>query len=82
MNVTDDSEQEINSGDTVASGSNVNISVVPVAGKVPTAKINGSTEIALTENDGTYTGSFVMPTKGTALEINSDPSDNWFDTGD
>ena len=82
MTVTDANGQELNTGDTVASGSTVNISVVPVEGKVPTAKYNGSNTIALTENNGTYTGSFVMPTKGTALEINSDPSDNWFDTGD
>ena len=78
--VTDDSEQELPNDSTVASGSNVNISVVPVEGKVPTAKINGSTNIALTENDGVYTGSFVMPTKGTVLEINSEPSD--IDFGD
>ena len=72
--VTDDSEQEINSNDNVASGSNVNISVVPAEGKEPLAKVNGI-RIALTENDGTYTGSFVMPTKGTVLEINSEPSE-------
>ena len=78
--VTDDSEQELPNDSSVASGSNVNISVVPAAGKVPTAKINGSTNITLTENDGTYTGSFVMPTKGTVLEINSEPSDiDWGD---
>ena len=70
--VTDDSEQELPNDSSVASGSNVNISVVPAAGKVPTAKINGSTNITLTENDGTYTGSFQMPTKGTVLEINSE----------
>ena len=79
--VTDDSEQEINSNDNVASGSNVNISVVPAAGKVPTAKVNGN-RITLTENDGTYTGSFVMPTKGTVLEVNSEPSDLDFGDGD
>ena len=73
--VTDDSEQELANDSSVASGSNVNISVVPAEGKVPTAKINGSTNIALTENDGVYTGSFVMPTKGTVLEINSEPSE-------
>lgn len=78
--VTDDSEQEINSNDNVASGSNVNISVVPAAGKVPTVTVNGS-NIELTENDGVYTGSFQMPTRGTVVEINSEPSD-WFDTGD
>ena len=73
--VTDDSEQEINSNDQVHSGSNVNISVVPVEGKEPIAKVNGN-RITLTENDGTYTGSFQMPTKGTVLEINSEP-DEW-----
>ena len=72
--VTDDSEQEINSNDNVPSGSNVNISVVPAEGKEPLAKVNGI-RIALTENDGTYTGSFVMPTKGTVLEVNSEPSE-------
>lgn len=72
--VTDDSEQEINNNDNVASGSNVNINVVPAEGKEPLAKVNGI-RIALTENDGTYTGSFVMPTKGTVLEINSEPSE-------
>ena len=73
--VTDDSEQEINSNDQVHSGSNVNVSVVPVEGKEPIAKVNGN-RITLTENDGTYSGSFQMPTKGTVLEINSEP-DEW-----
>ena len=77
--VTDDSEQEFANDSSVASGSNVNICVVPAEGKVPTAKVNGNS-ITLTENDGTYTGSFVMPTKGTVLEINSEPSDiDWGD---
>ena len=74
MSVTDDSEQEINSNDNVHSGSNVNISVVSGNGLEPTAKINGS-NIALTENDGTYTGSFQMPTKGSVLEIDSEPDE-------
>ena len=73
--VTDDSEQEINSNDNVHSGSNVNVSVVPVEGKEPIAKVNGN-RITLTENGGTYNGSFQMPTKGTVLEINSEP-DEW-----
>ena len=79
--VSDDSEQELPNDSRVASGSSVNISVVPAAGKVPTAKINGTTDIALTENDGVYTGSFVMPTKATTLEVNSEPT-VMFDTGD
>ena len=57
----------------------MNISVVPAEGKVPTAKVNGNS-ITLTENNGTYTGSFVMPTKGTVVEIDSEPSD--IDFGD
>jgi len=73
--VTDDSEQEINSNDNVHSGSNVNVSVVPFEGKEPIAKVNGN-RITLTDNDGVYTGSFQMPTKGTVLEINSEP-DEW-----
>jgi hypothetical protein len=73
--VTDDSEQEINSNDNVHSGSNVNVSVVPVEGKEPIAKVNGN-RITLTENDGTYSGSFQMPTKGTVLEILTEP-DEW-----
>ncbi len=74
MHVTNDSEQEINNNDNVPSGSNVNIGVVPAGDKEPLAKVNGI-RIVLTENDGTYTGSFVMPTKGTVLEINSEPSE-------
>ena len=70
--VKDDNELVINSNDNVASGSTVHISVVPVAGKVPVARINSNTVI-LTENNGTYIGSFQMPTRGTILEIYSDP---------
>lgn len=73
--VTDDSEQEINSNDNVHSGTTVNVSVVPAEGKVPIAKVNGN-RITLTENDGTYTGSFQMPIKGTVLEILTEP-DEW-----
>ena len=75
--VTDDSEQEINSNDNVHSGSNVNISVTSANNREPIVKVNGN-HIILTENDGTYTGSFQMPTKGTVLEINSEP-DEWDD---
>jgi predicted histone-like DNA-binding protein len=78
-NVTDANGQELANDSSVASGTNVNISVVPAEGKVPTAKVNGNS-ITLTENNGTYTGSFVMPTKGTVVEVNSEPSDiDWGD---
>ena len=73
--VTDDSEQEINSNDNVHSGSNVNVSVVSGNGMEPIVKVNG-VRITLTENDGTYTGSFQMPIKGTVLEILTEP-DEW-----
>ena len=68
--VTDDSEQAINSGDNVASGSNVNIEVVPAEGQVPNALLNGN-DLTLTENDGTYIGSFQMPAQASTLVINS-----------
>ena len=68
--VKDDSEQTIASGANVASGSNVNISVVPAEGQVPTATLNGNT-VELTENDGTYSGSFQMPAQASTLVINS-----------
>ena len=68
--VKDDSEQTIASGANVASGSNVNISVVPAEGQVPTATLNGSS-VELTENDGMYSGSFHMPAQASTLVINS-----------
>ena len=73
--VKDDSEQAINSGDSVASGSNVNIEIVPAEGQVPTATINGSS-IELTENDGTYAGSFQMPAQVSELVLNSGSNGN------
>ena len=78
--VTDDSENVLNTNDYLASGSNVNISVVPVAGKLPLVRYNGSNRVTMTENDGVYVGSFQMPTKGTVIEINTDPDDDdWAD---
>ena len=59
--------------------SNVNVSVTSANDREPIVKVNGI-RIILTENDGTYTGSFQMPTKGTVLEINSE-TDEW-DEGD
>ena len=68
--VTDDSENVITDQRSFAPGSNLNIEIVPAEGQVPTATINGSS-IQLTENDGTYTGSFQMPAQGSVLELNS-----------
>ena len=63
-------------GNAVASGSNLNeddeveISITPAEGQVPTATINGS-EIELTESEGVYTGSFAMPGQASSLVINT-----------
>jgi len=63
-------------GNAVTSGSNLNeddeveISITPAAGQVPTATINGSS-IELTENDGVYTGNFAMPGQASSLVINT-----------
>ena len=74
MHVTDDSENEIQTNSNIHSGTNINVSVVSGNGQTPTVKVAGS-PIALTENDGTYVGSFIMPTKGTVLEIDSEPDE-------
>jgi predicted histone-like DNA-binding protein len=63
-------------GNAVTSGSNLNeddeveISITPAAGQVPTATINGS-QIELTESDGVYTGNFAMPGQASSLVINT-----------
>ena len=63
-------------GNAVASGSNlseddeVEISITPAEGQIPTATINGS-EIELTESDGVYSGSFAMPGQASTLVINT-----------
>ena len=43
---------------------------MPAEGQIPTATINNN-NIELTENDGTYSGSFQMPAQGSVLELNS-----------
>ena len=86
--VKDDSENVITGQRSFAPGTNLNIEIIPAEGQVPTATIN-SNNIALTENDGTYTGSFQMPAQNSVLEINSgsNGSDDYdpynpIDTGD
>ena len=65
-----------NDGNAVASGANLNeddeveISITPAEGKVPTATLNGSS-IELTESDGVYTGNFAMPGQASTLVINT-----------
>jgi len=66
-------------GNAVASGSNlseddeVEISITPAEGQVPTASINGSS-IELTEDGGVYSGSFAMPGQASTLMINTGTS--------
>ena len=63
-------------GNAVTSGSNLNeddeveISITPAEGPVPSATLNGSS-IELTENDGVYTGNFAMPGQAASLVINT-----------
>ena len=60
----------VSSGSELAAGTEVSISVTPAEGQVPTATLNGSS-VALTENDGVYTGTFQMPSGNATLAINS-----------
>jgi len=60
----------VNSGSQIAAGTEVALSVTPAAGQTPTATLNGSS-VALTESDGTYTGTFQMPDGNATLVINS-----------
>ena len=63
-------------GNAVTSGAEVNeddeveISITPAEGKVPTATLNGSS-IELTESEGVYTGNFAMPGQASTLVINT-----------
>ncbi len=68
----------VTSGSELEAGTEVSISVTPVQGTVPTATLNGS-NVALTENNGVYTGSFQMPSGNATLVINSGSTD---DSGD
>ena len=68
--VKDDSENVITGQRSFAPGTNLNIEIVPAEGQIPTARLNYN-DIPLTENDGTYTGSFQMPAQGSVLELNS-----------
>ena len=63
-------------GNAVTSGTSLNeddeveISITPAEGQVPSATINGS-EIELTESSGVYSGSFAMPGQASTLIINT-----------
>ena len=73
-------------GNAVASGASLNeddeveISITPAEGKVPTASVNGSS-IELTEDGGVYSGSFAMPGQASSLMINTGTAEGG-DSGD
>ena len=58
------------SGSTLSEDDEIEISITPAEGQVPTATVNGS-EIELTESEGVYTGSFAMPGQASSLVINT-----------
>ena len=74
-------------GNTITSGTSLNeddeveISITPAEGKVPTASINSS-PLELTEDNGVYTGSFAMPGQASALVISTGVSGDGGDSGD
>ena len=74
-------------GNAVTSGSSLNeddeieLSITPAEGQVPTASVNGSS-IELTEDNGVYTGSFAMPGQASALVISTGTSDEGGDGGE
>ena len=60
----------VTSGSTLNEDDEVEISITPAEGQVPSASINSSA-IELTEDNGVYTGSFAMPGQASSLVINT-----------
>ena len=60
----------VTSGASLSEDDEVEISITPATGQVPTATLNGS-EIELTEDGGVYTGNFAMPAQASTLVINT-----------
>ena len=60
----------VTSGASLTEDDEVEISITPAEGTVPSATLNGSS-IELTENDGVYTGNFAMPGQAASLVINT-----------
>ena len=60
----------VTSGSSLSEDAEVEISITPAEGQVPTAMINGSS-IELTEDGGVYSGSFAMPGQASTLVINT-----------
>ena len=60
----------VTSGDSLNEDDEVEISITPATGQVPTATLNGS-EIELTEDGGVYSGNFAMPGEASTMVINT-----------
>ena len=71
----------VTSGSTLNEDDEIEISITPAEGQVPTASINGSS-IELTEDNGVYTGSFAMPGQASALVISTGVSGDGGDGGE
>ena len=71
----------VTSGSTLNEDDEVEISITPAEGQVPTASINSS-PLELTEDNGVYTGSFAMPGQASALVISTGTSDEGGDGGE
>ncbi len=70
----------VTSGASLSEDDEVEISITPAEGKVPTATVNGSS-IELTEDGGVYTGNFAMPAQASTLVINTGTAEGG-DNGD
>ena len=71
----------VTSGSTLNEDDEVEISITPAEGQVPTASINSS-PLELTEDNGVYTGSFAMPGQASALVISTGVSGDGGDGGE
>lgn len=60
----------VTSGSQIAANTQVDVEVMPATGQTPTATI-GSETVTLTNNEGTYTGTFQMPASNATLVIDS-----------
>ena len=74
-------DNAVTSGATLNEDDEVEISITPAEGQVPTASINSSA-IELTEDNGVYTGSFAMPGQASALVISTGVSGEGGDGGE
>ena len=74
-------DNTLTSGATLNEDDEVEISITPAEGQVPTASINSSA-IELTEDNGVYTGSFAMPGQASALVISTGVSGDGGDGGE